>query len=140
MSLVGEYRHTIDAKGRLIVPSRLRPDLEGEVVLTRYTNDCIAVWPQEGWEQFQQWLAERRRGADPQTQTWVRMVLASAFVEEIDKQGRVTLPPTLRDFGGISRDVVVTGQLSHVEIWDAGRWEQQSEQIDFSEMTAGMSF
>lgn len=140
MSLVGEYRHTIDAKGRLIVPSRLRPDLEGEVVLTRYTNDCIAAWPQEGWAQFQQWLAERRRGADQQTQTWVRMVLASAFVEEIDKQGRITLPPTLRDFSGIARDVVVTGQLSHVEIWDAGRWSQQSEQIDFSEMTAGMSF
>jgi MraZ protein len=133
LALIGEYRHTIDVKGRLIVPSRLREDFEDDVVtLSRYgRGDRIAMWSKSGWQEYEAFLLEQRRGADRNTEIFVGRVLANAFPERIDKQGRIMVPPSLRDYAGVARDVVVTGQATHVEIWDASRWDERGQEIDF---------
>ena len=133
MALIGEYRHTIDVKGRLIVPSRLREDFEDDkVMLSRYgRGDRIAMWSKAGWEEYEAFLLEQRRGSDRNTEIFVGRVLASAFPEHIDKQGRILVPQPLRDYAGVQRDVVVTGQATHVEIWDAARWDERGAEINF---------
>ena len=133
MALIGEYRHTIDVKGRLIVPSRIREDFEDDVVmLSRYgRGDRIAMWSKPGWSDYESFLLEQRRGSDRQTELVVGRILASAFPEKVDKQGRILVPQPLRAYAGVTRDVVVTGQATHAEIWDATKWEQQGEEIDF---------
>jgi MraZ protein len=133
LALIGEYRHTIDVKGRLIVPSRLREDFEDDVVmLSRYgLGDRIAMWSKSGWQNYEAFLLEQRRGADRSTETLVGRILASAFPEKIDKQGRILVPPSLREYAGVARDVVVTGQATHVELWDPARWDERGQEIDF---------
>lgn len=129
-SFTGEYRHSIDAKGRLIVPARLRPALgSDDVVLTRWLENCIALWSASGWEEIETRL--RAQGSStPAARGFVRNVAASAYSDQIDKQGRITVPQHLREIAGIDRDVVVTGALSHGEIWSPERWEQQQQQME----------
>lgn len=129
-SFTGEYRHSIDAKGRLIVPSRLRPALEGdEVVLTRWLEGCVALWSGPGWVEIEARLREQGN-ANAAARTLARVVASSAHVDTIDKQGRITVPQHLRELAGIDRDVVVTGALSHGEIWSPEGWRRQQEQME----------
>lgn len=142
-SFTGEYRHTIDAKGRLIVPARLRPALEGDdVVLTRWLENCIALWSITGWAEIEARL--RQQGsASSAARTFVRYVAASAFADRIDKQGRITLPQHLREIAGIDRDVVVTGALNHGELWSPDGWAQQQQQMEegrLAELAQELSF
>lgn len=129
-SFTGEYRHSIDAKGRLIVPARLRPALEGdEVVLTRWLENCIALWSATGWDEIESRLRAQNTGSAA-ARGFVRSVASSAFPDRIDKQGRVAVPQHLRDMAGIDRDVVVTGALTHAELWNPDRWQQQQQQVE----------
>lgn len=129
-SFTGEYRHSIDAKGRLIVPARLRPALEGDaVVLTRWLESCIAMWSASGWQEIEARLRAQGQ-ATPAARAFVRGVASSAFGDTIDKQGRITIPAHLRDLAGIDRDVVISGSLSHAEVWNPDRWQEQQQQIE----------
>ena len=117
-SFTGNSDHSIDAKGRLIVPSRLRPALDDDkVVLTRWLDDCIALWSAEGWDEIEARLREQGSSA-PQPGRSCASVAASAYRDEIDKQGRITVPQhapgARRDRAGTS---IVTGALNHAEIW-----------------------
>ncbi len=131
MSFTGEFRHTVDVKGRLIVPSRMRDVLSGgQVILTRWLEDCIAIWSQEGWERMQDKLLAAG-SASREARDFVRMVSSSAHIDEVDKQGRITVPTPLREYAGLTRDCVVIGANTHLEIWDAATWrayEQEQEQ------------
>lgn len=142
MSFTGEFRHTVDVKGRLIVPSRMRDVLSGgQVVLTRWLEDCIAIWSQEGWERMQDKLLAAG-SASREARDFVRMVSSSAHIDEVDKQGRITVPQRLRDLAGITRDVVVIGALNRGEIWSPERWEQRREAVDeerFAELADAMT-
>ena len=130
MSFTGEFRHTVDVKGRLIVPSRMRDTLSGDkVFLTRWLEDCIAIWSQQGWEEMEAKLLSAG-SASRDARNFVRMVSSSVHTDEVDKQGRITVPQRLRDMAGISRDVVVIGALNRGEIWAPDRWEQQRESVD----------
>jgi MraZ protein len=129
LSFTGEFRHTIDAKGRLIVPSRLREELENDqVVLTQWLDGCIAMWSGEGWRELERRLLEQRR-SDSNARSVVRAIVASAHQDEVDRQGRVTVPPHLRDRAGITRDVVVTGALDHAEVWSPEAWDQERSKV-----------
>ncbi len=142
-SFTGEYRHSIDAKGRLIVPARLRPALEGDaVVLTRWLENCIALWSAAGWEEIEGRL-RAQNAATPAARAFVRMVASSAFPDTIDKQGRISVPQHLREMAGIDRDVVVTGVLNHAEIWTPDLWRQQQQQAEegrLEELAQELSF
>jgi MraZ protein len=143
LSFMGRFRHTIDAKGRLIVPSRMRDEIAGDkVVLSWWFEDCIAIWSEEGWNEI-----EARLRAIGQSQAAarrvVRRIAGSAMAEEVDKQGRVMVPQTLRDEAGITRDALIVGSLTHGEIWDPTRYEQRNEQVDegqLEELAEGLDF
>ena len=129
MSFTGEFRHSIDAKGRLIVPSRLREELENDqVVLTQWLDGCIALWSGEGWRELDQKLREQRRG-DRNARAVVRAIVASAHTDQVDRQGRVTLPPNLRELAGITKEVVVTGALDHAELWSPEAWDGERTKV-----------
>lgn len=143
MSFTGEFRHTIDAKGRLIVPARLRSELtDDKAVLAIYMNGCIAMWSGEGWDDLvARLLAEGR--SNPDARSVVRGIAASAHQDEIDRQGRITVPQKLRDYAGIDRDAVVVGALDHAEIWDPQRWEQEQAKVEegrLDELALRLSF
>lgn len=129
MSFTGEFRHTVDNKGRLIVPSRIRDELEeGQVVLTKYFNGCVAMWSRRGWEDLERSLLLLGRSKQD-ARAVVRLVAASAHQDEVDRQGRITLPGVLRDYAGIDRAVIVTGALDHGEVWSPEGWAAEQEKV-----------
>ncbi|HET7482833.1 MAG TPA: division/cell wall cluster transcriptional repressor MraZ [Actinomycetota bacterium] len=141
MSFFGEYRHTIDAKGRLIVPSRIRDALGGDTaVLVRYMDNCIAVFSQEGFETFRgQLLAQPKSNED--ARKLIRTLGAGTHVDLIDKQGRINVPQKLRDHAGIDKEVVVVGAIDHAEIWEPQQWAaNELDQDGLNERAGGLSF
>lgn len=130
MSFTGEYRHTIDSKGRLIVPSRLRDEFpDDKVVLIRYMGGCIGMYSSEGWTRLEHDLLEQGRARE-NARSVIRAMAASAHQDEIDRQGRIGVPLQLRSYAGVDRDVVVTGALDHAEIWSPQRWVEEQAKVD----------
>jgi MraZ protein len=129
VAFTGEFRHTIDAKGRVIVPSRMRDELAGDqVVLTRWLEECIAIWSPEGWARIEERL-EALGEASVAARKLRRAVMASAHPDAVDKQGRITVPQHLRELAGIERDCVVVGAGNRGEIWSPQRWQQQQADV-----------
>ncbi|MBN1483513.1 MAG: division/cell wall cluster transcriptional repressor MraZ [Chloroflexia bacterium] len=119
---LGEYRHTIDAKGRLAVPARFRSNLEEGLVVTRGLDPCLHIYSQAEWFP----LAERLSGlplGEPAVRALRRSFFASAYACEMDKQGRVLIPAPLREYAGLEGDVVVAGLHNYIELWSVPRWE-----------------
>jgi MraZ protein len=119
---LGTYTPRLDDKGRLILPAKFREQLEAGVVVTRGQERCLYVFPLAEFER----LAGQLRQApvtSKQARDYLRVFLSGASDESVDKQGRVTIPPTLRGYAGLDRDVAVIGAGERVEIWDAAAWE-----------------
>lgn len=120
---MGEYRHQLDDKGRLIVPARFREELGSPFVATRGLDRCLFAFPAAEWSKL-----EEKLRALPLTQSdaraFVRLVMAGAAPVEVDRAGRALLPPHLRQYAGLQKDVVVLGVGSRVEIWDQGAWDE----------------
>ncbi len=122
----GSFEHSVDAKGRVSVPSRFRDIIadryEGKLVLTMDFDKCIMVYPLEEWERVE----EKIKGL-PQSQQEVkdftRFIFSNASECELDKQGRILIPPALRERAGINKGVMVVGILNKMEIWDRAAWE-----------------
>jgi MraZ protein len=104
-------------------------------VLTTQDDGCLAIWTPEEFEVKASEMNERRKGG-PADRSVARAFFADADEFELSGQGRVSIPATLRDFAGLTQNVVVTGQYDHVEIWDAGRW-QDTKQAGSSELATG---
>ncbi len=113
--LSGEYSHTLDAKNRLILPSRLREELGTEIVLTKNVDHCISVYPKAVWDAFRAKL-----DAQPDTETRVvkRFLYASAFETSIDSQNRLVIPTKLYEFASLGKNVMVVGVGNRAEIWN----------------------
>ena len=125
----GEYRHTVDDKGRLAIPARFRAQLAGGAVLSRWIDGCLAVHTQAGWDQ----LAERVAAVpitDPAGRLFQRQIFAGAFEAELDRQGRVLVPGYLREEMGIATDALVIGVRDHAEIWAPDRWATYRRAMD----------
>jgi MraZ protein len=127
----GEYEHTVDEKNRLTLPSRFRNALAGGVVLARGIERNIDVYPRESWD------ANVARIADLDSLTreareMKRYVFAGAAVAELDRQGRVLVPPHLAGHAGLGKDVVVAGVHDHIEIWDRTEWSGHLSAIEGS--------
>lgn len=123
----GTYNHTVDAKGRLVLPSRFRGSLGQLLYLTRGINRCLWLFPDEGWRAVVEML-----GADsmtnPDTLALQRFFVGSAAECTPDDMGRIPLPALLRDYAGIDRETVVVGVGPRVEIWSRERWDAYSAQ------------
>ena len=122
----GEYRHTIDAKGRLAVPARFRAELAGLVHVCRWLDGCLAIFPPNAWAELTLQISGTTRIGDPRTREVARSVFGSAFEVQLDSQGRVLVPSNLRDMVGLGTDAVLVGLNDHVEIWEPGRWANYS--------------
>ncbi len=118
---LGEFRHTIDDKGRLTIPAKFRSLLASGVVVTRGFDRNLMAYDLQGWEE----LAERVKAlpiSDPSAREFRRRVFSGAVDLIPDRLGRVLLPPYLRDFAGIDTEVVIAGMYNHFEIWSADDW------------------
>ncbi len=121
--LMGEYNHTIDAKGRMNFPTKLKAIFGSSFVVTRGFDGCLAVYTNKDWIE----LVEKVK-ALPATESrnMQRFVFSNATTVEPDKQGRILISPKLRDYAGLEHDVVVIGRATQAEIWDKQRWEDMN--------------
>ena len=122
---LGEYQHSLDAKGRIILPARFRGQLEGGAVMAQALDGCLAVYPRAEFEdRVAARLKEvRERGARERAAVMSYAAGASEFVP--DAQGRVVIPDKLRDYAGRGREVIVAGGVDHIQIWDAQRFRER---------------
>lgn len=125
--LLGEYEHTIDAKGRIAMPAKLREALGTRFMITKGLDGCLFVYDEEEWQLLEQKLAalpmSRKTARD-----FTRFLFGGAFEAECDRQGRVLLPPNLRRYAQLVKDAVIVGVGNHAEIWDAAKWQQYNEE------------
>lgn len=123
---LGTHTPKLDEKGRLILPAKYRDELADGLVITRFQERCLAIWPMRAFVE----VAQTVRGAtsSQNVRDYQRMLASGASDETPDKQGRITIPPHLRTYAGLDKDCVVVGAINRVEVWDAAAWEHYSEQ------------
>ena len=130
--LLGEYEHTLDDKNRLTLPAKFRQAFADGVVVTRGMDGCLVVYTPEDWERF---VAVRLEGLDPfskEARQMSRFIFSGATEAELDRQGRVMLPPALIQHAKLGREVVVAGVRDHVEIWDRAAWREHLQDVEGS--------
>ena len=118
---IGEYYHNLDAKGRIIIPAKFRDELNGTFILTRGLDGCLTIYSTEKWEKiFEEInkLPETKKA----TRQYIRMLTANACECTLDNQGRILIPANSSGSVNITKECVVVGANSHVEIWDKATW------------------
>ncbi len=138
MMFMGEYNHTIDTKGRLIIPSKFREALGDTFVVTKGLDGCLFVYDNEEWSAFEEKL-KALPITNKEARQFVRFFLAGAAEVEVDKQGRILVPNILREFAQISKDVVLIGVASRIEIWSKERFEGMAAYEDMDEIAEHMA-
>jgi MraZ protein len=123
----GEFEHTLDDKGRVVLPAKFRARLE-HLVVTKGRDGCLAVLPPDEFERVSNLLTERGAAA----RDMQRFFIGGASEGTLDRQGRVSIPETLRRYAGLQRDVTIVGIGPRLEIWDRGRWMGRQEEFDQS--------
>lgn len=118
---IGEYHHTLDNKGRLILPAKFRASLGERCIATRGLDHCLFVFPMEEWRQIEQRFRSLPLTSS-EARAFVRFFFSGATECELDAQGRILLPPSLREYAGVNREVVIIGVSSRIEIWAKERW------------------
>ncbi len=133
--LLGTHTPKLDDKGRVILPAKFRDDLGGGVVITRGQERCLYVFSTEEFERVHERIREAPL-TNKQARDFLRMFLSGASAETPDGQNRVTIPPALRAYAGLERELVVTGVGAHAEIWNADAWNAyaESNESTYSEM------
>ncbi|MGX7031435.1 division/cell wall cluster transcriptional repressor MraZ [Vagococcus zengguangii] len=126
---MGEHRHNIDAKGRLIMPAKFRDDLGEKFVLTRGLDGCLFGYPMEEWQQLEDKLKELPI-SKKDARTFVRFFYSAATECELDKQGRINIPASLREHATIEKGCVVIGVSDRIEIWSEERWQSYSAEAE----------
>ena len=134
---MGEYNHTVDPKGRLIIPSRFREALGEEFVVTKGLDGCLFVFPMDEWQKFEEKLQSLPLTSKSARQ-FTRFFVAGATPCELDKQGRILVPQTLREFAGLEKDVILAGNLSRVEVWSKEKWSENCNYDDMDSIAADM--
>ena len=134
---MGEYNHSVDAKGRMIVPSKFREQLGNEFVVTKGLDGCLFAYSHEEWQRIEDSLREKPL-TSKDARKFMRFFFAGAANCELDKQGRILLPANLREYAGIDKEVVSVGVFSRVEIWSKDKWENMNSDADMDEITSAM--
>ncbi len=123
---VGEYSHNIDAKGRIIIPAKLREQLGEHFMVTKGFEGCLFVYPMDAWKELEENLSKL-----PSNQKSARFLqrtfLSGAAEAEPDKQGKVLITPKHREYAALTKEVVIIGVSKRVEIWDAQRWAEYTQ-------------
>jgi MraZ protein len=125
----GEYRHSVDDKGRIAVPSKFRAQLDDGAVVSRWLDTCLAIHTKGGWDALAEKVATLPI-ADEGARLFQRFIFAGAVETALDGQGRVLVPAYLRDMAGLESEAVVVGSRDHAEIWAPGRWEAYRKSLE----------
>lgn len=138
--LIGEYQHTIDAKGRMIVPAKFRDDLGASFVITRGLDGCLFGYPMEQWQALQNKLKETPQSSR-ESRAFTRYFYSAATEVELDKQGRINIPQTLREHAKLEKDCRVVGVSDRIEVWSEESWQAFITQTEenFDELAESMS-
>ena len=134
---MGEFNHTIDAKGRIIIPSKFREDLGEEFVITLGLDGCLFAYPDSEWQTFVDKL--RTLPGTKEARQLQRYFMAGAAECETDKQGRILIPAKLRETTKLDKDIVFVGVLNKIEIWSKERWENNNDYNDVDAIAEHMS-
>ena len=121
--LSGEYRHSIDLKGRIIVPSKIRDEMGSKIVITRGLDGCLFGYNEKNWNSIMEKLNTlpfTKRDA----RNFTRFMTSGAITLEFDKQGRVNIPNYLNEYASLTKDVVIVGVINRIEIWSKDKWEE----------------
>ena len=129
--LMGEYEHTLDAKGRISMPAKLRKDMGDTFILTKGLDGCLFAFSQEEWLNFETKLKGLPL-SDKNARNFVRFFLSGATECELDKQGRFLIPGKLREVASLDRDVTIIGAGTRIEIWDKEKWEEHNSEENLS--------
>ena len=135
---MGEYNHTIDTKGRLIIPSKFRDLLGDEFIVTKGLDGCLIVFPKNEWQIIEEKLRKLPLN-NKSARKFTRFLVAGATTCELDKQGRILLPQVLRDFAGLEKDVVLAGNLNRIEIWSKANWTESNAYDDMDDIAEQMT-
>jgi len=123
--LIGEYTHNLDAKGRLILPSKFRDEIGDSFIITCGLETSLIVYTEDGWNEYVEKLnALPYHKKD--LRDYIRLVLSKANQVETDKMGRFTIPPNLRKFADLKKEVVIIGINDKIELWSKDKWEKYS--------------
>lgn len=131
--LTGEYRNTLDEKGRILFPARLRNELtENTLMVTQAPDGCLWLFTLNEWKDFSSKLMESASPFNPNSRLVLRRLIAPAQPVEFDKAGRISIPQSLREFASLSKECVILGVNKYIELWDASKYKSYLEETDIS--------
>ena len=133
---VVKYQNSIDSKSRLIIPSKFREELGGRCVVDKSLDKCLTISTLEEWEKFLGELNQLPR-SNPEARMIRRYFNQSAAICDVDKQGRVTIPQELREYAGITKELVTIGNINNIEVWSKEHWEKDAFAQAGENMSAG---
>lgn len=135
MRFFGRYEHALDVKGRVILPAKFRPEFaEGGGYITQYKGGCLALWTAAEFDRQMDSLAERQSEGASQ-RNLARVFAAGTSEAEVDKQGRMPIPPHLRSFAQLSSEVLVNGAIDRIELWSPAVWAERTAGAERALMT-----
>ena len=129
--LIGQYEHSIDAKGRMNFPAKFREDLGDSFIITKGLKPCVAVYSMEGWKAFEEKV---NRQPEAKAMELRHFYFASATEVEPDRQGRIVIPSHLRDYAGLEKEVLVIGTAPLAEIWNKNAWKEYNSTLTAQRM------
>ncbi len=133
--MTGEYQHTIDAKGRLFLPARLREELGSVFYLTRGLDNCLFLYSAAAWQAIEERVSALSLAKARKLQ---RALFAGAVRCELDSQGRFVVPAKLREWAFLEKDVTILGVAGRAEVWSSERWARQEAELDAESLAQGM--
>lgn len=138
--LIGEYTHSLDPKGRLIMPAKFREDIGSHFYVTIGTDKCLRAYSFEEWNKYKAKI-EALPDSDNKARQYKRAIFANSNECEVDKQGRILIASNLKNYAGLEKDVIIIGQSSYIEIWGIENWNSYNEtqDINLDELVSGLS-
>lgn len=134
---IGEYEHSVDVKGRVIMPAKLREDIGEKFILTKGLDGCLFAYSQTEWTNFEEKLKTLPL-TNKNARDFVRFFLSGAIECEIDKQGRFLIPGNLRTYAKLDKEIVIIGVGTRIEIWNKASWLESEENISADEIAENM--
>ena len=137
--LLGEYFHNIDAKGRIILPSKFRTELGDRFIVTKGFDGCLYGYSVDEWKQIEEKIKTLPLITGKDARNFTRFFFSSAIECEIDTQGRILISSSLREFAKLTKEVVIIGVSQRIEIWSKQKWEEYNQNQDLDDIAEKMS-
>lgn len=132
---LGEFKHTVDSKGRLTIPAKFRPQLAAGVVITRGIDRCLFLFSMAEWEKLSQQVSQLPI-TQQEAREFRRLIFSGASDVVPDKQGRILIPSYLREYANLDSEVVIVGNNTYIEIWNAEAWQEAKANIEGKALNA----